>query len=96
MDELSKEQFDEICIEAIHKSPCILQYIENQTEEMCLEAVRRDGKVLKDVENQTEKVCLEAINENPLSFYSIRLKEVKFSKKNLFKIYIKLIKYKLF
>ncbi|MCC0671423.1 MULTISPECIES: DUF4116 domain-containing protein, partial [unclassified Clostridioides] len=92
----SNEQLDEICIKAIRKSPMVLQYIENQTEEMCLIAVKKDGLALKDVDNQTEKICLEAMNENPLSFYSIRRKEVKFTKKNLLKMYIKLIKYKLF
>lgn len=51
-------------VDTIHKTPILLEHVENQTLEICLAAVKKLGLMLEYVKEQTPEICLAAVKEN--------------------------------
>ncbi|ENY8693103.1 TPA: hypothetical protein ACSVPQ_002477 [Clostridioides difficile] len=58
---LTKEQKNNIYLEAVRNDGLSLEYIEEQTEEICIEAIRQANQAILFVKNMTKNIYLESI-----------------------------------
>ncbi|MCC0726714.1 hypothetical protein KGF51_09880 [Clostridioides sp. ZZV14-6045] len=58
---LTKEQKNNIYLEAVRNDGLALEYIDEQTEEICIEAIRQANQAVLFVKNMTKNIYLESI-----------------------------------